>query len=323
MLLVFFIRPLEPVGNFAMMAFRVYKSHRFLYGSCSHHTCFNVELYSLPNRIRIYVYPDLLFLLDAVNSSKYAVGDPSEACLFVSSLNFDENSLLSSSEMNNRRNHLVFDLDYGRSFDNIRFPLQSFPGMVAGSGFKYSIYRTTYDVSLPVVSLHFASVINHFSNYFQGYVDKLLQNHWEHNKLPSAIVKRDQISSMFMMFRANDYSYSKISISFKMVLASSLFCLVDQTHPPSTLLFDVMQAGCIPIFLGSDFVLPFSEKLDWTARFALIISNMLESLVDVISTYSEDEIVQLQHHVNFFYSKYMSSLAAVITTALDIINSRV
>lgn len=54
--------------------------------------------------------------------------------------------------MNNRRNHLVFDLDYARSFDNNRFNLQSFPGMVAGSGFEYSDYRNAYDVPLPVVS---------------------------------------------------------------------------------------------------------------------------------------------------------------------------
>ncbi|KAL5962023.1 Exostosin-2 [Taenia solium] len=352
MLLIFFTRPLDPVSNFAMLAFRVYQSQRFLYGGCSHHTCFNLELCeyeypdSLPSRIRVYVYPELMFvdednnrmkyqgdghfreLLDAVNSSKYAVNDPSKACLFVSSLNFERNSLLSSSEllsmflsfpwMNNQRNHLVFDLDYARSFDISRFNLQSFPGMVAGSGIEYSAYRNAYDVSLPVVSSFQRS-----SNAKLDYVDKLLQNHWESDKLPNAIIKRDQMSSRFMIFRARDYSYTRASIPSKTVLASSLFCLVDQTQPPNTLLFDVMQAGCIPIFLDSDAVLPFSEKLDWTKCSLNIPKSQLENLVDVISTYSKDEIVHLQRHVNFFYSKYMSSLTAVVTTTLDIINSRV
>lgn len=123
LLLIFLTRPLDPVSNFAMLAFRVYQSQRFLYGSCSHYTCFNVELCeyeypdSLPSRIRVYVYPELVFvnednnhtkyqgdehfreLLDAVNSSKYAVNDPSKACLFVSSLNFEGSSLLSSLEL--------------------------------------------------------------------------------------------------------------------------------------------------------------------------------------------------------------------------------
>ncbi|CDS40351.1 exostosin 2 [Echinococcus multilocularis] len=369
-LLIFFTRPLEPVSNFAMLSFRVHKSQRFLYGSCSHHTCFNVELCEyeypdlLPNRIRVYVYPELTFvdendkhlkyqgsryfreLLDALNSSKYAVSDPSEACLFVSSLNFEGNHVLSSSEllnmflsfpwMNNRRNHLVFDLDYARSFDGNRFNLQSFPGMVAGSGFEYRDYRNTYDVSLPVVSSfqHYpdnklervfllSAVQDHFSDYFQSYADKLLQNHRESDKLLSAIIKRDHMSSMFMIFKARDYSYTKISIPSKTALMSSLFCLVDQTQPPNTLLFDVMQAGCIPILLVSDVVLPFSEKLDWTKCSLSIPKTQLGNLIDVISTYSEYEIAHLQHHVDFFYSKYMSSLTAIVTTTLDIINSRV
>ncbi|KAL5111570.1 Exostosin-2 [Taenia crassiceps] len=310
MLLFFLTRPLEPVSELAMLAFRVYRSQRFLYGSCSHHTCFNVELCeyeypdSIPSRIRVYVYPELMFvdednnrmkyygdghfreLLDAVNSSKYAVNDPSKACLFVSSLNFEGNSLLSSLEL------LIFDLDYARSFDNNRFNLQSFPGMVAGSRFELSDYRSTYDVSLPVVSS------------FQ---------HPSNSKLEVTLV---------VTSKATLITYFNI-IGNLTVLESSLFCLVDQMQPPNTLLFDVMQAGCIPILLDSDVVLPFSEKLDWARCSLSIPQSQLENLVDVISTYSNDEIGHLQRHVNFFYSKYMSSLTAIVTTTLDIINSRV
>ena len=54
--------------------------------------------------------------------------------------------------MNNGRNHLVFDLDFFRSFNAAQFNLDGFSGMVAGSGIKFSDYRYTYDISLPVVS---------------------------------------------------------------------------------------------------------------------------------------------------------------------------
>ncbi|EUB64933.1 Exostosin-2 [Echinococcus granulosus] len=61
-----------------------------------------------------------------------------------------------------------------------------------------------------------------------------------------------------------------------------------------------------------------------TSRCSLSIpKTQLGNLIDVISTYSEYEIAHLQHHVDFFYSKYMSSLTAIVTTTLDIINSRV
>lgn len=122
-ILLIFIHQSEPVSSLVMLAFNVYKPQNFLYGGCSHHTCFNVELCeyaypdSLPDRISVYVYPELTFidgkqnhirykgseefraLLNAVNNSKYAVSDPTKACLFVSSLNFEGNTALSSSEL--------------------------------------------------------------------------------------------------------------------------------------------------------------------------------------------------------------------------------
>lgn len=53
--------------------------------------------------------------------------------------------------MNNGRNHLVFDLEFFKSYDNARLDLKSFSGMIAGSGIKFGDYRHTYDISLPVV----------------------------------------------------------------------------------------------------------------------------------------------------------------------------
>lgn len=91
------------------------------YGGCSHHTCFNVRscVYEypdeVPNQLRIYVYPEMLFvdekrnyityrgnrqfkeLLIALNTSKYAVQDPSKACLFVASMDFVGSSSQNSS----------------------------------------------------------------------------------------------------------------------------------------------------------------------------------------------------------------------------------
>uniref|UniRef100_A0A5K3FQI6 Exostosin domain-containing protein n=1 Tax=Mesocestoides corti TaxID=53468 RepID=A0A5K3FQI6_MESCO len=84
-----------------------------------------------------------------------------------------------------------------------------------------------------------------------------------------------------------------------------------------------MKAGCIPVILSSDTILPFSEKLDWTKCSLSVPKGHLDNLFDVISSHSTDEITYLRRHVNFFYSKYMSSLGAIAKTTLDIINSRV
>ena len=109
-------------------------------------------------------------------------------------------------------------------------------------------------------------VQDHFDFDFQKYLDQLLRNHQDsENGLPtSIIIKAKQMPSTFIVYRAKDYSFKKISMSQKTATSSSLFCLIDQAQPPNTLLYDVMQSGCIPVFLDSDAVLPFSEKLDWT-----------------------------------------------------------
>uniref|UniRef100_A0A5K3FMR0 Exostosin domain-containing protein n=2 Tax=Mesocestoides corti TaxID=53468 RepID=A0A5K3FMR0_MESCO len=362
----------ESVSDFVTLTQRLYKPHSHFYGSCSHHTCFSIESceYEYPNerpgRIRVFVYPDLLFLdgnnnhisyhgsenfrelLNAVNTSEYAVHDPEKACLFVSAMNFDNSQSLSSSEllkmflsfpwMNNYRNHLVFALEDSHAFDTKRFNLQRFPGMIAGSGFQKPDYRSTYDISLPIISSFqpdaatfserqylIAIVQNQFSVSLKSDIDRLLQQPREVNdELPkSIIVHTNDQSEPFLVYRSRDLSCKRISLAYETVLSSSLFCLIDQIQAPNTLLFDAMKAGCIPVILSSDTILPFSEKLDWTKCSLSVPKGHLDNLFDVISSHSTDEITYLRRHVNFFYSKYMSSLGAIAKTTLDIINSRV
>lgn len=111
------------VCDLIMLGLRDDYLHSQQYSSCVHHTCFNVApcVYEYPdmppNQIRVYVYPELLFvdenrqyiayrgnqrfrdLLNALNSSKYAVHDPSKACLFVASMDFEGSSYGSSSRL--------------------------------------------------------------------------------------------------------------------------------------------------------------------------------------------------------------------------------
>ncbi|KAM3182704.1 hypothetical protein ACTXT7_011791 [Hymenolepis weldensis] len=125
------------------------------------------------------------------------------------------------------------------------------------------------------------------------------------------------------LFDIQKYPGLKIVASDQVVLSSSVFCLIEPSQPPMTLLFDTMKAGCIPVFTSSDIVLPFSEKVDWTKCSLIIPHGQLENVMDVIFSYSFDEVDFLQQMVEHVYNKYMSSLTAIVTATLDIINSRV
>ena len=44
----------------------------------------------------------------------------------------------------------------------------------------------------------------------------------------------------------------------------STFCVVSRSNRlGQAALYDVMKFGCVPVIVADDFVLPFSEVLDW------------------------------------------------------------
>ncbi|VUZ57782.1 unnamed protein product, partial [Hymenolepis diminuta] len=358
-----------------ILAFRSRYREFQSYAGCSHHTCFNVRscVYEypdeVPNQLRIYVYPEMLFvdekrnyityrgnrqfreLLIALNTSKYAVQDPSKACLFVASMDFvgsaSQNSsylldmALSFPWMNTGQNHLLFGSLYDLSFGRNLFDIRNYPGLVGAGGMNSSYFRNTYDISIPIVSnfdplphnrngcLYYLAIPqSHFGQHLNRYADKFNQNvDWScnNNSYPRTIISKITSSPLhtYLALQTDNYSYKEIVASDQVVLSSSVFCLIDPSQPPMTLLFDTMKAGCIPVFISSDIVLPFSERVDWTKCSLLIPHGQLENVMDVIFSYSSDEVDFLQQMVEHVYNKYMSSLTAIVTATLDIINSRV
>ncbi len=82
--------------------------------------------------------------------------------------------------------------------------------------------------------------------------------------IPKSIVYNNAATKDYFTQYASEHEAGReVLLTFEDALATSIFCIIDQTQAPTTLLFDAMNAGCIPIFLDNNIVLPFSEKLDW------------------------------------------------------------
>ncbi|VDO00476.1 unnamed protein product [Rodentolepis nana] len=361
--------------NLITLAFRSNYHKVQSYGGCAHHTCFNVQscVYEypdeIPNQLRIYVYNEMHFvdekgnyityhgnqdfkeLLNVLNNSKYAVQDPSKACVFVASMDFmsssDHNSsylldmALSFPWMNNNQNHLLFGSFYDLSFGRNLFDIRHFPGLVASGGMNSSYFRNTYDVSIPIVSnfdfiyrnkegnLYYLAIPQvHIGQHLTRYADKfnqIVDLSYNNKSYSKTIISKltSSLPHVYHILQTDNYSFKKIVASVQVVLSSSVFCLIDPSQPPLTLLFDTMKAGCIPVFTSSDIVLPFSEKVDWNKCSLTIPNGQLKNVMDIIFSYSHEEVIFLQQMVEYVFNKYMSSLTAIVTTTLDIINSRV
>ncbi|VEL25933.1 unnamed protein product [Protopolystoma xenopodis] len=84
-----------------------------------------------------------------------------------------------------------------------------------------------------------------------------------------------------------------------------------------------MKYGCIPVVIDNNFVLPFSEVLDWTRCSLKVRENQIDRLSGLLESFSQNEIKLLQTQVAFVFGRYMSSLQRIVDTTLDIIQDRV
>ena len=81
--------------------------------------------------------------------------------------------------------------------------------------------------------------------------------------------------------------------------------------------------GCIPVILDDNYVLPFSEVLDWSQASVTCWSYDLVGVASRLRDIPESLVREMQETVSFFYRRYFSSMASIALTTLNILNERV
>lgn len=249
----------------------------------------------------------------------------------------------------NGQNHLLFNFISGSSPDySTVLEVNTDKALIAGAGFDTWTYRMGFDISLPFYSpllneFRFtnqnygqrrphllASVqMNLFSKHFRvlqelayDYPELLLLQ-----KCPAPTTGQDSagqkaIQVFHIDTRCNfpngrEYDYPQI-------LEKTTFCLIARGVRLSQPNFiEAMAAGCIPVIMADNYVMPFSEILDWNLASIQIRESDLHSVMSVLKAVSKQKVMELQKHVKFFYDRYFSSLEKITMTVLDELNDRV
>lgn len=265
--------------------------------------------------------------------------DPSKADFFIVSftliclsfVKFDKNNieylLNNLPYWNNGINHIVFDLtDSEKTFYSNK-NLSIFK-----SAFSIDYYNKHKDISLPqfpryrfnedLINKYEKNVLISFKGHPRKNFNSIRNKLFKMNNNQNIIIKEFSNNpnefefkidkTMKIIPQNNKFSYLNL-------LFTSRFSLLPRGngHALSYRHIEAMNVRSIPIILSDNYVLPFSELIDWNSCSIKVEENELDNLLEIIKSnlYREDE---LRKNVKDVYDKYFSSTNKIIDTAINI-----
>nr|XP_045617389.1 exostosin-1-like isoform X2 [Procambarus clarkii] len=277
---------------------------------CRMETCFDFTL--CEKGFKVYVYPvddnaapssNYMKVLNAIQDSNYYTSDPSQACIFVLSLDTLDRDTLSKDYIRNMphriqrlplwnggQNHIIFNL-YSGTFPDYNEDLGFDVGkaILAKASISYENFRSGFDISLPLFhkthperggddgyleSNKFPGTKKYLLS-FKGkrYVygigsetrNSLYHLHNERDIVLLTTCKHGDSWKEYKDERCDHDNAEYDRYDYEVLMRNSTFCLVPRGRRLGSFRFlEVLQAGCIPVLLANGWELPFSEVIDWS-----------------------------------------------------------
>ncbi|KAL1242895.1 Exostosin-1b [Trichinella spiralis] len=320
-------------------------------------SCFNYSR-CIDRPFKVYIYPDISNfdeesktspsyrkILQILRQSKYFTDDPDQACLFVLSYDTLSRDSLSAEYVenmnakikslptnlwNNGMNHLIFNLYSGTwpDYDLTELGFEPGQAILAKASFSSRHYRSHFDISLalfhdilPLRGLNATDVENVDLNwprsnwsYTLVFKDIIMLTTCKHGK--DWMKNQDERCSIDNDLYDN-WNYEEL-------MANSKFCLVPRGRRLGSFRFlEALEKGCIPVILSNDWVLPFSEVIDWDQAVVRGDERTLFQLPSLLRAYPESVILRMRQQARHLYRLYFASVEKIVYTTLQIVEERV
>uniref|UniRef100_A0AAY5F6F8 Exostosin glycosyltransferase 1 n=1 Tax=Electrophorus electricus TaxID=8005 RepID=A0AAY5F6F8_ELEEL len=339
----------------------VYKGKR-----CRMDSCFEFSLCKR-NGFKVYVYPQqkgekisesYQNILSTIEGSRFYTSDPSQACLFVLSLDTLDRDQLSPQYVhnlktkvqnlplwNNGRNHLIFNLYSGTWPDyteDLGFDIGQ--AMLAKASISTENFRPNFDVSIPLFSKEHPrtggergylkyNTIPPFRKYMLVFKGKryltgigsdtrnaLYHVHNAEDVVLLTTCKHGKDWQKHKDARCDkDNKYTMNDI----VVTSLSLSLSVGVCVCSSWGWGCIQAACVPVMLSNGWELPFSEVIDWNTGAVIGDERLLLQIPSTVRSIHQDKILALRLQTQFLWEAYFSSVEKIVLTTVEIIQDRV
>ncbi|XP_040995954.1 probable glycosyltransferase At5g11130 [Juglans microcarpa x Juglans regia] len=156
-------------------------------------------------------------------------------------------------------------------------------------------FEITRDVSLPEVHIHNKNldiprlgqppnkrlIFAFFAGGDHGEVRKILFKHWKNKDTDIQV-----------------HEYLPKTANYSKLMGESKFCLCPSGwEVASPRVVESIHAGCIPVIISDNYVLPFSDVLDWSRFSVHIPSSKIPEMKKILQAISEEEYLAMQKRV--------------------------
>ncbi len=103
------------------------------------------------------------------------------------------------------------------------------------------------------------------------------------------------------------------------LLQSSKFCLVPRGRRLATYrLLESLKQGCVPVLLSNNYVLPFSEIIDWKKAAVFADELLLSHVPSMLREINDSELFEMRRFALKYYQTYFSSVERIIATTFEV-----
>ncbi|CAG2103424.1 unnamed protein product [Medioppia subpectinata] len=111
---------------------------------------------------------------------------------------------------------------------------------------------------------------------------------------------------------------------YRALMRNATFCLVPRGRRLGSYRFlEALQAGCVPVVLANEWLLPFHELIQWRDCAVIADERLLFQIPETLRQISRQTVATMRAKCLALYDTYFSSVERIVLTSLLVIENRI